>query len=112
VPEALDDRVDERGDFARVRDIGDVQGRFAAGLLDERHRLLRLRPRRACIHHDGGAACGERARDGAADVARAARDKRDFARELLSWRHSNIACQCTLPSGLSPAAMWQAAERR
>ena len=80
---------DHRCDRARVGSVGDMQRRFAARLLDHGDRFLGLRTRSLCIHHDRRTARSERARDGAADIARATGHQRDFSGKFITWFHSD-----------------------
>ena len=97
--EMLNRRLHQCGDFARRGDVGDVQRRLAAGFLDHGDGFLGLRARGARVDHHGRTAGGERARDGAADVASAAGDQRNFAGKLHAAGHANRARQFLLPNG-------------
>ena len=99
-PEMLDRRPHQCGHFARRGDVGDVRRRLAAGFLDHGDGFLGLRARRSRVDHHCRTAGGERARDGAADVAGAARNQRNLAGELHAAGHADRARQFSiLPSG-------------
>src|SRR5690606_38069250 len=80
--EALHRRVDGAPHFPRLGDVGLDGDRLSAPRLDLAHDRVGACDVRAHDDREGGAARGELERNGAPDVARAARDQGDLAVEL------------------------------
>jgi hypothetical protein len=84
---ALDRLAHQPLDGRRVGHVGHAKSGPAARVFDQVHGLLRHLDRSVDVDHDGRATGRQVARDSAADVARAARDQRHLALELVTLLH-------------------------
>src|SRR5262249_54837718 len=91
--EALYCGFDQPFDGVGVGYVRDVQLSASSRRPDELDRLFALGARGVRVHHDRGSAGCQRARDRAADVARAPGDQGNLAREVAAGRHPNAAGQ-------------------